>query len=151
MKRKLLTLIAVLAAVLSVTVAVAPSASAYCTGSPGCTSGWKSITVYDSSSGKNFNVNIDITWTADNYNTRTFYFSGSTKYPDGSLPEGMSYMALYYRLHPNGNWISIDVRNPGPAYGTYSYDQFVGWSTPRDFVVAGCSFGRCVNSPIVLN
>ena len=148
MKHRILTLIVVLVTLLGVAVAVAPSASAYCTGSPGCDSGWKSITVYYDWG--HDNVNIDIHWTADAYNTRTFYFSGSSC--TATTCSGFQYMALYYRVHPNGNWIQIQVYSPGPPYGSYSYKQFAGWPTPRDFVVAGHDqFGNTVNSPIVLN
>jgi hypothetical protein len=152
-RRWFAVLLVTIAAVIGALILVAPSASATCTGSPGCDSGWRGITVYDASSGENFNVNIDIHWTADSRNTRTFYFSGSTCFPNYPYQcHGFSYMALYYRVHCSTcKWISIEVANPGPPYGSYYYDTFDGWNYAHDFVVAGCSFGRCVNSPTVLN
>ena len=147
--RRLITLPAVTLTLVASLFVVAPDASAYCQGARGCDSGWSSTTAYYVSS--HTNVNADVHWTADAYNTRTFYFSGSNCSFSGACVR-LQEERLYYRVHPSGGWILIASYIPGPSVGTYSYRVFNGWSTPRDFVSAGRDqYGHWVNSPVIYN
>lgn len=149
MRRRLLSLLLTLAAFVAVIVGVAPNASAACTG-PGCDSGWQGTTVYYV--GSHTNVNIDVHWTADAYNTRTIYFSGSNcSFTDSCVR--LQSVSLYYSIPPSGGWILIATYTPGPSYGSYSYRVISpGPSTARHFVVAGRDqYGHIVNSPVVTN
>ena len=145
-------LVATVAAFLGVIVA-APAASATCTGAPGCTSGWYGSTWYDSSSGKTFRQSIDVVWYA-NSNVRRVYSSGSTCYPTYPyLCEGHDYLRIYYRSHCNCTWVLRVTIQPGPPYGQYTYDDLTASNPtqPHDWLVQGCSFGTCHNTPIITN
>jgi hypothetical protein len=132
-------------------IAVAPSASASCTGAPGCSSGWYNSTVYDSSSGKNFAQNIAVSWFPDGH--RRVYSSGSTCYP--TYPyfcEGHDRLRIYYRV-PGGPWVLKVTIQPGPPYGTYAFNDIIPSSSgsAKDWVVQATSFGTTYNSLIVRN
>jgi hypothetical protein len=150
MKRKLIaTLCSLIAAFTVITVSTSVPALATCTGSPGCDSGWQSTTTYYVSS--HTNVNIDIHWTADSYNTRTFYFSGSNCSFSGACVR-LQEQRLYYWA-PCGCWSLLADYVPGPAYGSYSYKVLSPSApTPRYFITAGRDqYGHWVNSPQVYN
>jgi hypothetical protein len=152
MKRVYLLLVAVLAAVAALLVAVAPAASANCTGAPNCSSGWYGATNYDAISEKDFNENIAVTWFADNH--RRVYSSGSTCYPTYPyLCEAHSILKIFYRSHCNCTWVLRVTDQPGPPYGSYYYDDLTSSNPtqPHDWIVQGCSFGVCKNSPIITN
>ena len=148
MKRPLAVLLTLL--LLAAGIIAAPNASAACQGSIGCDSGWQSSTYYEPSSQEDFNQNIEVIWYTSNIHR--IYLSGSTCTSIG-ICSGMSYMQIYYRVHPNGSWILRETIQPGPAYGSYTNRQYAGWPdrSARDWVVKACSFGSCFNTPVVYN
>jgi hypothetical protein len=152
MRRSLSLFTVILTAITALFISMAPNASAYCTGHVNCVSGWHGVTRYDSSSGKNFNTNIAVDWYADNH--RRVFASGSTCYPTSPyLCEGHDSLRIYYRSHGASSWALRVTWQPGPAYGTYTWADLTSSNPtlPHDWLVKGCSFGTCLDSPIITN
>lgn len=124
----------------------AGSSEAACQGARNCSSGWYGSTYWDDYSGHSFDQNIAVSWFANDI--RRVYLSGSTC---ATVCYRHDYMRIYYRL--GGPWVLRATFTPGPSYGAYTYID-LNASNPtqaHDWIVQGCSFGRCYNTPIIKN